>query len=60
MRLDQRAGLGFGGTGLGGPSGAVPLDATPAEMRHARNLSVTRERYRQLEAQERAATNGQP
>lgn len=51
MRLDHRAGLGFGNTGL--CTNAVSIDSTPSEKRHARNLSVTRERYRLIEEKER-------
>ncbi|VDM20719.1 unnamed protein product [Hydatigera taeniaeformis] len=51
MRLDHRAGLGFGNTGLG--TNAISIDSTPSELRHARTLSVTRERYRQIEEKER-------
>ncbi|VDN98713.1 unnamed protein product [Rodentolepis nana] len=46
MRLDHRAGLGFG-------VNAVPIDSTPSELRQARALSVTQERYRQIEERER-------
>lgn len=46
MRLDHRAGLGFG-------ANAVPIDSTPSELRQARALSVTQERYRQIEERER-------
>ncbi|VDD81291.1 unnamed protein product [Mesocestoides corti] len=52
MRLDQRAGLGFGNMAIG--QNSLPLDATASEIRHARTLSVTRERYRLLEEKERA------
>ncbi|CDS42429.1 g patch domain containing protein 1 [Echinococcus multilocularis] len=51
MRLDHRAGLGFGNTGLG--TNSISIDSTPSELRHARTLSVTRERYRQIEEKER-------
>ncbi|KAM3174754.1 hypothetical protein ACTXT7_009906 [Hymenolepis weldensis] len=46
MRLDHRAGLGFG-------ANAIPIDSTPSELRQARALSVTQERYRQIEERER-------
>ncbi|KAM7538328.1 hypothetical protein Aperf_G00000068632 [Anoplocephala perfoliata] len=46
MRLDHRAGLGFG-------PNAISIDSTPSELRQARALSVTRERFRQIEERER-------